>query len=104
MVVVEWPSRSETTLSSMPAASARLALVCRRSCSRIGGRPCDGGQFQEMLRDVLRSEVPPVLSVEDESLVVPSWFLARVDAVGKRISRPGRMCNTFNARLRRTLS
>ena len=34
-----WPSRSETTLGWTPAASARLAWVCRRSWKRIRGRP-----------------------------------------------------------------
>src|SRR5450631_2967403 len=31
--------RSETTVISTLASSARLALVCRRSCSRMAGRP-----------------------------------------------------------------
>ena len=39
MASCEWPSRSETTFRSTPADRARLALVWRRSWSRMTGRP-----------------------------------------------------------------
>ncbi len=52
IAVCECPSRSETIFRGMPAESARLAFVCRRSCRRITGRPAAAATFLEVPRPV----------------------------------------------------
>lgn len=70
---LEWPSRSETILTSTPATSARVAQVWRRSCRRMRGRSeklAWARRRSNVLEKRLRVVGPAVGPAEDETLVV----------------------------------
>lgn len=97
---------SDTILTSTPAASMSEAATCRRSCSRIGGRPDSSTSrskwsvsrpgSKEWLQDRIRAAIPHAKSAEEllayleaEGIRVKAKRGPSSDLLGYAVGRPG---------------
>lgn len=75
------PRRWLTTFIGTPAASARRALVCRRSWNRIL-ESGSGGEPEEQMSEVIRPEPISVLAGEDQPPFEPRLAPATWERLG----------------------
>ena len=73
VTMLEWPSICWMTFRSVREASARVAAPCRRSCSRIGGRPSSLAELAEPVGKVLGADGAPVGVGEHRPAPPPAW-------------------------------